>query len=159
MKFYLIDRVIEQTDDSIVALKALTNAEEYLDDHFPGFPVMPGVMMLETLVQAARRLIRDVDGPESPGPLVVSRSANATTTAPWTSRAPAPSTTRSPCKDVSRSPPAAGTSTRWPPPPQAEPLRRLAPRQPTSPQSPIICLRHGTADGLAPPPATKRPSP
>ena len=76
MKFYLIDRVIEQTDDSIVALKALTNAEEYLDDHFPGFPVMPGVMMLETLVQAARRLIREVDGAESPGPLVVSQARN-----------------------------------------------------------------------------------
>lgn len=76
MKFFLIDRVIEQTDDSIVALKCLTNAEEYLDDHFPGFPVMPGVMMLETLVQAARRLIRDVDGPPSPGPLVLSQARN-----------------------------------------------------------------------------------
>jgi len=76
MKFYLIDRVIEQTDDSIVALKALTNAEEYLDDYFPGFPVMPGVMMLETLVQAARRLIRDADGPASPGPLVISQARN-----------------------------------------------------------------------------------
>ncbi len=76
MKFFLIDRVIEQTDDSIVAIKALTNAEEYLDDHFPGFPVMPGVMMLETLVQAARRLIRDADGPTSPGPLVLSQARN-----------------------------------------------------------------------------------
>jgi len=76
MKFYLIDKVIEQTDDKIVALKALTNAEEYLDDHFPGFPVMPGVMMLETLVQAARRLIRGVDGPTHPGPLVVAQARN-----------------------------------------------------------------------------------
>ena len=76
MKFYLIDRVIEQTADSIVALKALTAAEEYLADHFPGFPVMPGVMMLETLVQAARRLIRDADGPASPGPLVVAQARN-----------------------------------------------------------------------------------
>ena len=76
MKFYLIDRVLERTDDRIVAVKNLTAAEEYLDDHFPGFPVMPGVMMLETLVQAARRLIREVDGPASPGPLVVAQARN-----------------------------------------------------------------------------------
>jgi len=76
MKFFLIDRVIEQTDDRIVAIKALTSAEEYLDDHFPGFPVMPGVMMLETLVQAARRLMREIDGPTAPGPLVVSLARN-----------------------------------------------------------------------------------
>jgi len=76
MKFFLIDRVIEQTNDRIVAIKALTSAEEYLDDHFPGFPVMPGVMMLETLVQAARRLMREIDGPTAPGPLVVSLARN-----------------------------------------------------------------------------------
>ena len=76
MKFYLIDRVLERTDDTIVAIKALTRAEEYLDDHFPRFPVMPGVMMLETLVQAARQFVRDADGPHAPGPLVVTQARN-----------------------------------------------------------------------------------
>jgi 3-hydroxyacyl-[acyl-carrier-protein] dehydratase len=33
-------------------------AEEYLADHFPTFPVMPGVLMLETLVEAAAWLLR-----------------------------------------------------------------------------------------------------
>lgn len=54
MHFCLIDRVLERTDNSIVTLKSVSNAEEYLLDHFPGFPVLPGVMMIESLVQAAR---------------------------------------------------------------------------------------------------------
>ena len=57
MRFELIDQVIEQDESRIVALKNVTSAEEYLGDHFPGFPVLPGVMMLETLVQAGRKLL------------------------------------------------------------------------------------------------------
>jgi len=59
VKFELIDCVIEQDDDHIVAVKSVTKAEEYLQDHFPTFPVLPGVMMIETLVQAARMLLTD----------------------------------------------------------------------------------------------------
>ena len=76
MHFQLIDQVLEQDDQRIVAVKAVTSAEEYLRDHFPGFPVLPGVMMLETLVQAARTLIRRVDGPPTDGHLVVSEVRN-----------------------------------------------------------------------------------
>ena len=57
MHFDLVDAVVDRSDDSIVTLKAVTNAEEYLQDHFPGFPVLPGVFMIESLVQAARRLL------------------------------------------------------------------------------------------------------
>lgn len=57
MHFDLVDRVVEQTDSRIVTLKAVSNAEEYLQDHFPGFPVLPGVFMIEAMVQAARRLV------------------------------------------------------------------------------------------------------
>src|SRR5262249_48698412 len=42
----------------ITADKVLSLAEEYLADHFPTFPVMPGVLMLEALVQAAAWLVR-----------------------------------------------------------------------------------------------------
>ena len=56
MHFDLIDTVLEQSDERIVALKSVTNAEEYLQDHFPTFPVLPGVMMIEACTQAARRL-------------------------------------------------------------------------------------------------------
>jgi 3-hydroxyacyl-[acyl-carrier-protein] dehydratase len=59
MRFNLVDRVVEvQPGRSLVAVKNLTLAEEYLADHFPSFPVMPGVLMLETLVEAGAWLLR-----------------------------------------------------------------------------------------------------
>jgi len=57
MRFRLIDDVLEQEEDRILAVKNVSASEEYLADHFPTFPVLPGVFMLETLVQAARRLL------------------------------------------------------------------------------------------------------
>ena len=60
MHFNLVDRVLEHLPGSIVTLKTVTSAEEYLQDHFPTFPVLPGVFMLEACVQAARTLI-DLD--------------------------------------------------------------------------------------------------
>jgi len=59
MKFDLIDMVLEQSPDRIVAIKHVSLAEEYLADHFPSFPVLPGVLMVETMVQAARRMLAD----------------------------------------------------------------------------------------------------
>ncbi|MCC7144972.1 MAG: hypothetical protein IT443_00850 [Phycisphaeraceae bacterium] len=61
MRFELIDRVLERQPDRLVAVKSVTAAEEYLADHFPGFPVLPGVMMLEALVQAGRLLAEGQD--------------------------------------------------------------------------------------------------
>jgi 3-hydroxyacyl-[acyl-carrier-protein] dehydratase len=62
MRFVLIDRIIElHRGESLVAVKNLSLAEEYLADHFPGFPVMPGVLMLEALTQAGAWLIRDME--------------------------------------------------------------------------------------------------
>ena len=62
MRFVLVDRITElKTGQSLVALKNLSLAEEYLADHFPGFPVMPGVLMLEALTQAGAWLVRDME--------------------------------------------------------------------------------------------------
>jgi 3-hydroxyacyl-[acyl-carrier-protein] dehydratase len=57
MHFALIDTILEQSPDRIRALKQVTLAEEYLQDHFPTFQVLPGVFMLEAMVQAARALL------------------------------------------------------------------------------------------------------
>src|SRR5271155_1465198 len=59
MRFNLVDRITEvQPGKSLRAVKNLTLGEEYLADHFPTFPVMPGVLMLETLVEASAWLLR-----------------------------------------------------------------------------------------------------
>jgi 3-hydroxyacyl-[acyl-carrier-protein] dehydratase len=57
VKFNLIDRIEQLSEQRIVAVKYVSLAEEYLADHFPTFPVLPGVMMLEALTQAAGWLL------------------------------------------------------------------------------------------------------
>lgn len=62
MKFNLLDKIEEISDTRIVAVKHVSLAEEYLADHFPTFPVLPGVMMLEALTQAASWLLHRRSG-------------------------------------------------------------------------------------------------
>lgn len=62
MRFNLVDRIVAlEPGRSIRATKYLTLGEEYLADHFPTFPVMPGVLMLQTLVEAGSWLLRVTD--------------------------------------------------------------------------------------------------
>lgn len=70
MHFSLVDTVLELSATGpgapgsparIVTLKNVSAAEEYLQDHFPTFPVLPGVLMIESMVQAARRLLAERD--------------------------------------------------------------------------------------------------
>ena len=50
--FLLIDRVLELTDDKVVCLKNCTLNEPFFQGHFPGVPVMPGVLQIEAMAQA-----------------------------------------------------------------------------------------------------------
>jgi 3-hydroxyacyl-[acyl-carrier-protein] dehydratase len=59
MRFHLIDRIDSvEVGKSLRAAKFLALGEEYLADHFPRFPVMPGVLMLQATVEAAAWLWR-----------------------------------------------------------------------------------------------------
>lgn len=62
MKFILIDKVISmELGRSIKTVKNVSLAEEYLADHFPTFPVLPGVLVLEGLIESASWLVRETE--------------------------------------------------------------------------------------------------
>ncbi len=50
--FLLLDTVESMTYDHIVAIKTVTGSEDFFRGHFPGYPVMPGVLIIEALAQA-----------------------------------------------------------------------------------------------------------
>ena len=59
MRFWLLDKIRSfQPDVELAAVKNVTLTEEYLADHFPEFPVLPGVFMLEAATQAGAWLLR-----------------------------------------------------------------------------------------------------
>ena len=55
--FLLIDRILEMDDKSIRAVKNVTFNEPHFMGHFPGAPVMPGVLVVEAMAQAAGFLL------------------------------------------------------------------------------------------------------
>ncbi len=62
MRCRLLDRITQlDPGKHIQATKRLHASERYLEDHFPNFPIMPGVLMLEAMVQAAHWLVRKTD--------------------------------------------------------------------------------------------------
>jgi len=59
MRFSLIDRICSLDPGvEVTAVKNVSLAEEYLADHFPEFPVLPGVFMLQAATEAASWLVR-----------------------------------------------------------------------------------------------------
>jgi 3-hydroxyacyl-[acyl-carrier-protein] dehydratase len=62
MRFILIDKVVSlQAGSQIKAVKSVSLSEEYLADHFPTFPVLPGVLLLEGLIESASWLVRHTE--------------------------------------------------------------------------------------------------
>ena len=58
--FLMIDKVIKVTDNKIVTLKNVSNNEPYFQGHFPGNPIMPGVLILEAMIQTGNLLPAEV---------------------------------------------------------------------------------------------------
>ena len=68
--FLLIDRVVELGDDSIVAIKNVSANEPYFAGHFPGHPIMPGVLQVEAMAQAGAVLALNQMAEPGQSPLV-----------------------------------------------------------------------------------------
>ena len=54
--FLLVDRVLEIDDEKVVAIKNVSINEPFFQGHFPGNPVMPGVLIIEAMAQAGALL-------------------------------------------------------------------------------------------------------
>lgn len=55
--FLLVDRIVEMEPERIVGIKQVTLNEPFFQGHFPDFPVMPGVLIVEAMAQAAGVLV------------------------------------------------------------------------------------------------------
>src|SRR5215510_14668406 len=55
--FLLVDRIVELEPERIVGLKSVTVNEPFFQGHFPDFPVMPGVLIVEAMAQTAGVLV------------------------------------------------------------------------------------------------------
>jgi 3-hydroxyacyl-[acyl-carrier-protein] dehydratase len=76
MRFLLVDRILHlEPGQSIEAEKSLPASEELFRDHFPGFPVVPGVLLTEMMAQAAGKCLNAERLPRGNAMLVEIRNA------------------------------------------------------------------------------------
>jgi UDP-3-O-[3-hydroxymyristoyl] N-acetylglucosamine deacetylase/3-hydroxyacyl-[acyl-carrier-protein] dehydratase len=64
--FLLVDRILEIEDKRVVGLKNVSINEPFFAGHFPGHPIMPGVLIIESMAQVGGMLLmRQVENPQS----------------------------------------------------------------------------------------------
>lgn len=69
--FLLVDKVIEvEAGKRCIGIKNVTCNEPYFEGHFPGHPVMPGVLIIESMAQTAGCLVVHTLGPDARGKIV-----------------------------------------------------------------------------------------
>ena len=77
MRFILLDRIVAlEPGRTIHGIKTMPAGEELFLDHFPGFPVVPGVLLVEMMAQAAGKCLHAADGDR--GVAMLGRISNAT---------------------------------------------------------------------------------
>ncbi len=76
--FLLIDRVVDVVPNrSAIGVKNVSANEGFFQGHFPGHPVMPGVLIIESMAQTAAVLVVETLGPEAAGKVVYFMSIEA----------------------------------------------------------------------------------
>ena len=77
MRFIFVDQIIAlDPGRSIKAVKNITETEDYFQDHFPGFPVVPGVLLTEMMAQAAGKCLDSERKPRGRAMLAQIKSAS-----------------------------------------------------------------------------------
>lgn len=77
MRFIFVDRILDMVPGKrILATKFIAPEEEFFRDHFPGFPVVPGVLLTEMMAQAAGKCLDAVQSPRGRAMLIQIRSAH-----------------------------------------------------------------------------------
>jgi 3-hydroxyacyl-[acyl-carrier-protein] dehydratase len=74
--FLFVDEVVEWTDDHIVGTKTFSGQEEFFAGHYPGFPLVPGVLLCEAAMQCGAILLsRHLAGAEGKVPVATRLNA------------------------------------------------------------------------------------
>jgi len=75
--FLFVDKVVELTENKIKATREMRSDEWFFQGHFPGNPIMPGVLICESIFQAAGILLSNILGGIGGGTPVLTRISNA----------------------------------------------------------------------------------
>jgi len=74
--FLFVDKIIEITDTTIKTTKEISPAESFFEGHYPGNPIMPGVLICESIFQTGAVLLSNIITDISEGTPVLTRISN-----------------------------------------------------------------------------------